>query len=446
MLSHLLHGDFGVDQSAVRWEAFVKDGKTYSYFGIGPALLRLPLLLTGTLSTTDITALSIVIATCIAAYCKCASALVIKQRSHESAFTTSIYLMLVLSILIAGPQIQFLKASIYQEAICWAMALNAAFIYCAIRGLFLKPGFSQSLLVTMACLAGLSLLTRVTSGIGLYVALTLLILSIAGRETRGMGITSKAFVQWILSPRALLPFLALAGFVVLCGAVNYGRWGNPLSFMDVHLNVLMVPDRIAVVDNYGEFNLNRLWFSAAYYFFPINFISGPDGRFLFADFRQRYYDGVELPPASILVSDPLLVLLAGVLIWNAIRGGLKSAFDLRHITTLMIGFAIPVFFILTYYFLAFRFRGEFYAILEFAALLGFYTIVRSGHALSSNVKQRLETLIACIVIFSVISSHFFLAAYKVSPFARPESYLQPGWIASYSRAISVWAGTATDIW
>jgi hypothetical protein len=40
MLEHLLRGQFDIDPRAIRFEGFVHNGKTYSYFGIFPALLR----------------------------------------------------------------------------------------------------------------------------------------------------------------------------------------------------------------------------------------------------------------------------------------------------------------------------------------------------------------------------------------------------------------------
>jgi hypothetical protein len=44
MLVHLLHGEVTVDREAIDFEAFTHDGKTYAYFGVFPALLRLPAL------------------------------------------------------------------------------------------------------------------------------------------------------------------------------------------------------------------------------------------------------------------------------------------------------------------------------------------------------------------------------------------------------------------
>ena len=45
MMEHLRHGRFDVDPAATGWEGCVRDGKAYIYFGIVPALLRFPLLL-----------------------------------------------------------------------------------------------------------------------------------------------------------------------------------------------------------------------------------------------------------------------------------------------------------------------------------------------------------------------------------------------------------------
>lgn len=41
MLVHLLRGEVTVDREAIDFEAFTHNGKTYAYFGVFPALLRL---------------------------------------------------------------------------------------------------------------------------------------------------------------------------------------------------------------------------------------------------------------------------------------------------------------------------------------------------------------------------------------------------------------------
>ena len=421
MLSHLLQGDFAVDPEAIRLEAFVRDGKTYAYFGIAPAFLRLPLLPFSNFATIDITALSMVIATCVSAYFKCASLQLIKRFGNENTAQTAIYGLLVVWILLGGPQVQFLKASIYQEVICWAMALTSAFIYCAMRGLFLPARFSPALLLVMACIAGLALLTRVTAGIGLYGALGLLLVALGTRVydmrpsrpgTAGESETGQrvSLLGGLTSAHVMPPLLILIACAALCGVVNYGRWGNPFVFADVHLNRLMMGSRIAAVDAYGEFNLRRVPYSLMYYFFPIDFfLPAQDGGSLFGEVRRRYYDGVELPISSFLVSDPVTLILAAVFVFGLMRGRGPAGFDLRSAAALFAGFALPVLLILTYYFLAFRFRGEFYPILDLAALLGFHAASRFPSPLAT---WRLQKAVSYSVIVGISASHTLLVAYK----------------------------------
>ena len=129
MMEHLRHGRFDVDPAATGWEGCVRDGKAYIYFGIVPALLRFPLLLSDGLARLEAIA----------------------------------FFAIVLSLLFGGGQIQFLKGSIFQETILWAGAIAAAFVYCAVRGLIVKREFPTGLSAAMAGLAGLALLTRVST-------------------------------------------------------------------------------------------------------------------------------------------------------------------------------------------------------------------------------------------------------------------------------------------
>jgi hypothetical protein len=424
MLWHLLQGDFTVDPDAIRLEAYVRDGKTYTYFGIAPAFLRLPLLFFRDFATIDITPLSMVIATCVAAYFKCASLLLIRRQGDENPTHTALYGLLLISIIFGGPQIQFLKPSIYQEVICWAMAIASAFIYCGMRGLLLPSGFSRRLLVTLACLAGVALLTRVTAGLGLYAALGLLLLSLGTRacfpRVSFLGAVDgheagkhPSILQWLMSREVVLPSLVLTAFVAVCALVNYGRWGNPLVVADLRANLLMVDARIAVVDQHGEFNLLRVPYSIMYYVFPFNFLfHGADGAHLFNAFRRTYYDGVEPPLSSFFGSDPATLVLAAVFVCALIRNNIPVALDRRHTTALLVGLAAPLPLILTYYFLAFRFRGEFYPLMEFAAMLGFYVMIQSNRVSQTASWRPPIRAIVYAVIIGIAVSHDLVFAYQ----------------------------------
>jgi hypothetical protein len=442
MLAHLLEGDFGVDADAVRLEAFVREGRTYTYFGIAPAFLRLPLLVFSDFRLIDITALSIVIATCVAAYFKCASLFLIRTIASERSVRENVYGVMLIFILVGGAQVQFLKASVYQEVICWGMAIGSAFVYCSLKGLLLKSGFTPRLLATMALLAGTALLTRVTTGVGLYLALVLLLVCLAFRawsKERRAGLWSYAF-----SANAVMPFFALISFLLLCGFVNYQRWGNPFVVAPLHLKLLMASDGIAVVDRHGEFNLLRLLYSALYYFLPITLLRGSDGTFLFSDFRRSYYDGVELPPSSFLITDAPALFLAAVFFRNFTRAQREGALDIPQTMAILSGLCVTAFLMLAYFYLAFRFRGEFYAPLEFAAFLGAYVLCTQPHAAGHRTKL-LSALGYCAII-GIVGSHAVLFAHKVSPFGNAERFLASGWVDSYSDTMRTWRASSQDIW
>jgi hypothetical protein len=441
MLSHLLRGDFSVDSNIIGLEGFQRDGRTFTYFGITPALLRLPLLLIGGM-TWDMTAVSIVMATCVSACFTWASLNLVNGFVAKGPSQAAIYWAFTLAILLGGPQIQFLKPSIYQEVISWELAIEASFLYCAVRGLFRQPGFSPSLLIAMASVAGLALLTRVTAGLGLYIAMGLLLLSLAvehsGVRIRNFWIGGDApahvirFIRSLLSPDKLVPAIILVGFAVLCGIVNYERWGNPLTFADIHTNLRMSPERLARIDRYGEFNLIRLWYGAMYYFFPINFLVGSDGKFLFADAVRRLYDLQELPPSSFFVSDPLLILLTACSFkfWNC---GDKPAFLIpRHAASLMAGFLVPCFLMLIFFYAAFRYRGEFYLLFDFAALLGFFAVCRQPLVGSEDRKLKLKPILLGSALVGVVTSHLLVIAYKLSPFGESTPSLEWQLFQDYS--------------
>jgi hypothetical protein len=203
----------------------VRDGKTYTYFGIFPALLRLPLLLTGALPRLDVTRLYCALAATIALCFKLATVVLINDRLPKSRLQAIAFFVLVLSLLVGGAQIQFLKGSIFQETLDWAGVIDAAFVYCAVRGLIASREFSTELIAVMASLAGLALLTRVSTALGLYFATGLLILVLAWPATGPLRDRLPRFVGGLVSTRTAAGLAVLLGFVTLCGIVNYQRWG-----------------------------------------------------------------------------------------------------------------------------------------------------------------------------------------------------------------------------
>lgn len=423
MLEHMLRGRFDVDPAAITYEGMVRDGRTYAYFGVFVALLRLPFSLVGDLRSTDFTVLSCLIAAILNAGAMLAAIAVVWRALPASRTRTLIGGGLVAVTLFAGPEIAFLKPSIYQEVILWADALAAAFVCCALHGLFLRRAFSVGLLTAMAVLAGLCLNTRVTMAIGLYGATGLIVLR-------------TGWIEWRrgrrLPLRLLAPLAVLGAFAALCGVVNYERWGNPFTFLDLTRDigyVTLFPERLVVFAQHGAFNPARILYGLIYYFLPIWAIRGADGHFLFDDFQRRFMDSVELPPASFLVNDALLIALAVLGLVLAWRRRRQAGIDLAALGLTAAALAAPALLILSALGMTFRYRGEFYPLLDFAACAGFFL---AGTA-PQPAPPALKPLVLAACVLSVLGTHLSLALYDLSAFGSARDIVPGASLVDYYR-------------
>jgi hypothetical protein len=403
MAEHLLAGRFDVDPQAIGAEGFDIDGRTVSYFGIFCALLRIPLVLLPGFARIDVTWWSCLIAAWLAAWFQIRA---IAQACEAQSTPRQDWLAvaLLISVILGGPHIQFLRPSIYQEPINWACAQAMAFVWLTIRGLT-ATSFDRSTLCWMAVCAGLALLTRVSVGTGLYAAFGLLLLARGQKR------------EWPAPAGILL------ACIVLAGIVNQGRWGNPLTFADFSrfdLSQDVYPDRLGRLAAYGTFNPARIWLGLDYYFLPIWIFIRADGHVLFAEAQATLMDAMELPPGSFFLTDPLLLGLAvaGVL---SVRDRMRAA--------LLLGLCVPPVLMLCAISMAHRYRMEFYPVLLLAALFCLAAPSRRPAATKS-----FRAAIVGSVAVTVVASHAMAVLDARSPRGPGEFYLERyGLIGSYTR-------------
>jgi hypothetical protein len=431
MADHLLAGRFDIDPAAIGFEAFLVDGRTVSYFGVFCAALRVPLVLFPSLSRLDITFPSCLAALGLGLWFQLRALMLVRDSLPPSPRRTWLVAALAACMLFGGQQVQFLRPSVYQEAIDWAGALAMGFAYLALRGLLSERSFGPVTLAGMASFAGAALLTRVPVGVGLYAALGLLLAA----RTRPAS-------------RALAPSLILVGCAVLAGIVNQGRWGNPLVFADFSAYAMsqdVFPDRPVRLAAYGNFHPARVGLGLSYYFLPLWALTGPDGHLWFDAVRRRLLDSMELPPGSFLLSDPLLLALAGAGIVAALRARDRQAL------VLLAGLSLPPLLMLCAISMAHRYRMEFYPLLVLAALLGLRHLCAPRAALPSGAnagdgagkgaparRPGLQPAARVLLIVAVVSSvavvHGMAALYAVSPWGPAEQYVvAEGWMAQYAR-------------
>jgi hypothetical protein len=429
MLEHLLHGHFDVDPEAVGAEGFLRDGRVYAYWGIFCAVIRLPLLAFKGGLMTDVTRLSCLIAICLAGAMKLRTALFVRRFCQPGAVSEWAFALLAIYIVLGGAQVGYLRATIYQEVVFWAAALGAAFVYCAIKGIILAR-FTPGLLSWMALLAGLALLTRVSTGLGLYVATGLLLLALiidAAVRSTSRGSLAGRLLTATLSRQVLVPTAILVGFLVATGLVNFFRWGSPTTFADYSLYLMNehYPDRQPRTYMYGLFNVARIPFSLGYYFAPMWMFEGTDGKLLFETEQTRLFDAVELPPSSFFLTDLLPIVFIVFLAASILRPQSLRPISLGQFLALAAGLAVPCVLMLTAIYLAYRFRMEFYPEIDLLAFLGFYVATSSAGALAILRRYRVWTTVATLV--SIISAHYTLLLYNKFPTGPSQSYLHEKW-------------------
>jgi hypothetical protein len=230
--------------------------------------------------------------------------------------------------------------------------------------------FSTAILVAMAVMAGLCLLTRVTTGLGLYAALGLIMLRLCLGLEGEKGVGVRGMWRRMQQRRIWLPCLVLVALATMAAAVNMARWGNPLVFADMHDQLWLIakyPDRLPRLARYGLFDIRRLGFGIGYYFLPV-WGQWFNGWFPLQDRVADLFDALEMPASSFFLTDPLTMLLAGFALWGLLRGRFTGELD-QFGGPLLLGLAVPPLLMMMAWYMAFRYRAEFYPFLAAASCL-----------------------------------------------------------------------------
>jgi hypothetical protein len=233
----LLDGHLDVDPRDVSIEGFRIDGRTYTYFGLVPALLRMPVLLVTHDLDGELTRLSMLLA-CVVLLAGGAllqwrvRRLLAPERPVERADLAAA--ALVQLVLGAGAITLYLagRAVVYHEAELW----GAAFAVSALAAIVSVIADAAPRAIAWAgLLAALALNTRFSVGLAPVAALAVLALgATAGLWTRERG---RRLMQWAGSfgprggGRAAVALLAAAVLVPLAvhGVVNAAKFGQPFG-------------------------------------------------------------------------------------------------------------------------------------------------------------------------------------------------------------------------
>lgn len=406
----LAEGRFDLNPSDIPGEGFLRDGKTYSYYGLFPAVLR------GLVSPLrdwrqgGLPQLSCALAAAVMATAPLWAGLRLGlQRSPQRAH----FLLFVVTIALGTPALLCLGLTdVYDEAVLWGAAWAVAFQSLLVL-LFAEPAdatTSRRLLLAMSVAAGLSLHSRATTGLFVLVELGLVF-------------------AWRRRENVRLPMAVAAAFVLLQAGVNYERWGNPLEFRPIQLHqAFQGTERGRRAVAHGLFAPTRVMASACYYFLPepANLLPGPPylsaegGRCLPLEFAlgttleqgghpihgellppevSPYYDLVDGPRMPLPVVSAALVLLALLGAWIGRRS--------RAAWLLLLNGALTLGLLLTLDTLALRYEVDLVPALIGLGLVGVTTA-------ELRPQRWMSPALAVLVACSVLTAHATLLIVKLS--------------------------------
>lgn len=424
MLVHLLHGDFTVDRNVIDFEAFTRNGKTYSYFGVFPALLRLVAMPFTDVAQAELAQLSCLTAVVIFVALQLRMLLIVHNSLPLDDQAPDLLAVMVAATVLSGPQLYILASAwIYHEPILWAAAIGAAFNLIVVSAA-LGGGLSGRNLVWLAVFAGVAMLTRPSVAVALCVS-TLLLVAWTGwqrwaAERREWTPSSKleralpAMFALVRDPRISLPVAILGLMAVASGVINFERWGNPFTFADFRdydFSLRHRPSDLVMLRNFGEFNLGRIWIGALYYATGIPYVL--KGVPPFAGFLHERFMGIEAPPITPFLTNPLTVILGALGVYRLWRNPELPASGVAILRLALIGNSLAVLLIFAAMYLALRFRLDLAPFMTLAAVVGYRHILAAAAQAPQRWRIRLRTAAATLCVLGIVSSHYVLLVHKV---------------------------------
>jgi hypothetical protein len=432
MLMHLLRGEFTIDRAAIGFEAFTRGDRAYAYFGIFPAVLRIFAIPFGDMEKAELARLSCLTAVVIFVALQLRGLLIVHYSLPAASRRPEFLVVMVTATVLSGPQVYILASAwIYHEPVLWSAALAAGFNLIVIRAAFGVGSLRTYDLALLATFAGLALNTRASVGVALCFGSLLLVAWFAWCRHAPNRLEWKLSRKWRVPPtkisalagdfRILLPIFVLALLAVIAGVVNFERWRDPFIFADFRyydFSKLYRPNDFTVLRDYGEFSLSRLWIGALYYATGLPYLVKAMPPF--AEFLRVRYWGLEAPPITPVLTNPLIALLAGIGLYR-LWWMTELAAGCRTILTLaLIGHASAVLLIFSAMYLALRYRFDLAPFMTLGAFIGYRSISVTARNAGETWRKRVRIAAIGLCFLGIFSSHYVLLVHKVWSTGVPE--------------------------
>jgi hypothetical protein len=390
----IMHGHLRLANGSIGTEAFVHDGRTYTYFGIFPSLLRVPFFLFTHALDGRFTSLSLLGAWLVTAVF---SALllwrlrVLLRGDAPLGWSEAASYGVLLGSILVGSVLVFLASipDVYSEDEAWSVALACASLF-ALMGVFERPSWRR--VITCGVLVLLTNLNRSTTGYAAVLSMVLIALWFAS------GRAGPMHRRWALPLALTALFPLLAGCAI--DAAKFGiLFGVP--YADYTLGKALGYDHI----NGGQyFGLRYLPSTLQAYVDPANFrirsifpfITLPDNPSGEIAHTQLLARGAT---ANVPVSMPLLFLFG---LW-----GVVTAFSQRWtkafgaLRILIITSAASAGAMMIYSWIYERYVADFIPLLVLTSMIGMVDVWRRLDGRSRAARIRVPAVIGLLALFGL---------------------------------------------
>jgi hypothetical protein len=425
----MFHGHLNIAPGNMGIEAFVHHGRQFTYFGVFPSLLRMPILLVTSSLDRQLTAPSILLAwmstglfTSLALW---RLRILIRGRALLGRAEAA-SLGVLMATIMGGSVILYLSATpfVYNEDFAWSVPLTIGSLF-ALLGVMEKPTWGR--VVASGVLIVATNLDRTPAGYASVIGALL----IAGRFALGRGGESNR--RWALPVAAIaavIPFLANAVF-------TYGKFGIPvgLPMADQVWATVNAHRRHFLAANNGKaFSFAFLPSTVWAYFQPAGLhLSGvfpfitpptaPAAALNGAVLDQTY------PTASIPATMPLLFLLS---CWGLVTSFRPRAFGQAHLTRIiLVAAATGAGGVLLWGYISERYMADFMPFLILASGIGLIDIWRRLEARPKQSKDTALGVLGAFALFSIVAN----VAIAAGPVAQWTTAQTAGFV-SLQRSIS----------
>jgi hypothetical protein len=418
MALRLLHWDFTSSPDIIGVEGFVRDGRTYTYFGIFPALIRLPLVPLLDLHTVQVGRLSCWIALSLSAWAQASLLMLVCGSLPRTAVSGVLYACALFALLFTGPQLAMTHAAyLYIEPITWSTLFTLCFLRIGVARLLPGGALRRRDWCGLACFAGLGFCTRLPAGLGMMAALAALALvdGIARLRVLARGEAPAARLRDYLDVVRNHPcwsgVLAFLPFAAVMMIVNAERWGNPFTLIDFDLYKYYAdhPGAMELHRRFGEMSPLYIPFGIAVYVF------GPPFYGKLLPLFQEVGVGIGYPRSLLIVTSSTLLVLCIFGYRSLLMRGVFRPTQRALLLALMVAPAVQLIIVLCSRAINFRYRYEFIPLLAVGAVFGVRGLAVT---MLPAWRTRIAAALVVVTIGNVAVAHLDVLQAKLASFAR----------------------------